>query len=80
MGGTPSSVSMFQIPQTPRTGTGQNTPKKFKSPNSQMMEDVTASLQNLNTAMTSPARDGLDITINPQSKNNKRREKPQQFL
>ena len=54
-------VSQFTIPETPRTEAGSqmnlqmSTPKKHKSPKTQLMEDVTYSLENAN--LSTPTKD-----------------------
>jgi len=71
-----SNVSPFIIPQTPRTEISSKmngSPEKFKSPNSRMMDDVTMSLNNMSSSFSSPNKDALNTTINPQSKNNSKR-------
>jgi hypothetical protein len=53
-------VSQFTIPETPRTEASSqmnlllSTPKKHKSPKTQLMEDVTYSLDN--TSLSTPKR------------------------
>ena len=54
-------VSQFTIPETPRTEASSqmnlqmSTPKKHKSPKTQLMEDVTYSLENAN--LSTPTKD-----------------------
>ena len=57
----PNQVSSFTIPETPRTLASSpmdalmSTPKKHRSPKTQMMEDVTMSLDNAN--LSTPVKD-----------------------
>ncbi len=56
--------------QTPRTESSSKqyaTPQKFKSPNSEI-KDLTEQMTNLDSSMTSPPKNVLNTTINPQSK------------
>ena len=58
---SPNLVSSFTIPETPRTESSSQmnalmtTPKKYKSPNSQMMEDVTMSMDS--AQLSTPVKD-----------------------
>ena len=57
----PNQVSSFTIPETPRTESSSQmnalmtTPKKHRSPNSQMMDDVTMSMDS--TTLSTPVKD-----------------------
>ena len=59
-----------QTPKTDATSQGNGTPRKFKSPNS-MMKDLTQQMMSMDASMKSPAKDDLNMTVNPQSKKNK---------
>ena len=56
-----NNISPFTIPETPRTEASSqmnllmSTPKKHKSPKTQLMEDVTYSLENAN--LSTPTKD-----------------------
>lgn len=75
---THTLVNPFLIPQpTQRSDLAESvqaTPKKFKSPNG-LVRDLTDQMSSLDTSMKSPAKDFLDTTVNPQSKNNGSRRK-----
>ena len=68
----PVTPFYMQPPQTPRTNYSQanDDPDKFKSPNSSMKE-LTQKLNDY--SMTSPPKDELNTTINPQSKQSSKR-------
>ena len=46
-----------------------STPQKFKSPGS-TMRDLTQSFDSMNASMSSPPKESLNSSINPQSQNN----------
>ena len=56
-----ANISPFSIPETPRTEASSQmnlsagTPKKFKSPKTQLMEDVTMSMSQ--TTLSTPPKD-----------------------
>ena len=59
---------MFTMPGgTPTTASGSKTPRNEKSPNSLVAEDLAMQLDNLPSTFTSPPKNNLNTTVNPQS-------------
>jgi len=69
-------VNPFTLPPpTPRgddRSSMLSTPMKFKSPNSQI-KDLSQSFDAMNASMSSPPKDALNTSINPQSQNHSKR-------